>query len=62
MWDWLSSSSEVKINEEKKTDIAEFSFLRNCSNPTAQYGGIYCIGSEIDTILCNVSNVTCPSK
>ncbi|CAF5132335.1 unnamed protein product, partial [Rotaria sp. Silwood1] len=33
---------------------------RNCSNPTPQYGGIYCIGSALDTILCNASNLTCP--
>jgi hypothetical protein len=36
--------------------------LRNCSNPTPQYGGTFCIGSGIDTILCNISNVTCPGK
>ncbi|CAF1161779.1 unnamed protein product [Adineta steineri] len=33
---------------------------RNCSNPTPQFGGINCIGSGVDTVLCNVSNVTCP--
>lgn len=33
---------------------------RNCSNPAPQFGGTFCIGSAIDTILCNVSNVTCP--
>jgi len=48
--------------KKKKRNNVEFSFLRNCSNPTPQYGGIYCIGSGIDTILCNVSNITCPSK
>ncbi|CAF1679281.1 unnamed protein product [Rotaria magnacalcarata] len=33
---------------------------RNCTNPTPQFGGIYCLGSSMDTIFCNVSNVTCP--
>jgi hypothetical protein len=40
----------------------KFFFIRNCSNPAPQYGGINCIGPQLDTILCNVSNVTCPSK
>ncbi|CAF0913672.1 unnamed protein product [Adineta ricciae] len=34
--------------------------FRNCSNPSPQFGGITCIGSAVDTILCNISNVTCP--
>ncbi|CAF4070391.1 unnamed protein product [Rotaria sp. Silwood2] len=33
---------------------------RNCSNPKPQYGGTYCIGSALDTILCNASTLTCP--
>lgn len=36
--------------------------FRNCSNPVPQYGGMPCIGLALDTILCNVSNVSCPSK
>ena len=37
-------------------------FSRNCTNPPSQFGGSYCIGLAVDTILCNVSNVTCPGK
>ncbi|UJR31957.1 hypothetical protein I4U23_019430 [Adineta vaga] len=33
---------------------------RNCSNPSPQFGGIVCIGSAVDSMLCNISNVTCP--
>lgn len=41
-------------------ELKMISYSRNCSNPAAQFGGIYCIGSATDTVLCNVSNVTCP--
>lgn len=60
LWNWLSCSTEVKT-DERKAEI-EIYFRRNCSNPTPQYGGTFCIGSGLDTILCNVSNVTCPGK
>jgi len=54
----------MKFNLQKKqtNKLNRLYKIRNCSNPTPQFGGTFCIGSAIDTILCNVSNVTCPSK
>ena len=59
MWCGLPTSIQVK---SYITEFNSMLFLhcRNCSNPSPQFGGITCIGSAVDTILCNISNVTCP--